>query len=255
MHNIVQAVTRISNSNDALKRHLVIPCSYTNKPMFFLSTRRSSSSSSSSSSSGSGSGSSSDSNDSPVGPSIAAQVAKLKELTKHSRPIYEDYMPTSPAESPAATDSDNSNGDIPSASKHQKRVRQVSSSDNDSGVEKIDNDEAFRRQIVKLSSYLEANAGKKKKVQHDEKDNVGKEASGNEHKKKKQARKGVDVDEEAEEPKAAPVKKQKVIAYSDRPTTKKPPTGLTFKQRKSLQTSLTQLTKLTEKIVGIARDA
>ena len=255
MHNILQAVTRIGNNNDALKPNLVIHCSHANKPMFFLSTRRSSSSSSSSGSSGSSS--SSNSSDSPVGPSIAAQVAKLKELTKHSRPIYEDYMPTSPAESPAATDSDNSNGggDIPSASKHQKRIRQVSSSDNDSGVDRIDNDEAFRRQIVKLSSYLEANAGKKKKVQHDEKDNVGKEASGNEHKKKKQARKGVDVDEEAEEPKAAPVKKQKVIAYSDRPTTKKPPTGLTFKQRKSLQTSLTQLTKLTEKIVGIARDA
>ena len=129
----------------------------------------------------------------------------------------------------------------------------MSSSDNDSGVEKIDNDEAFRRQIVKLSSYLEANAGKKKKVQHDEKDNVGKEASGNEHKKKKQARKGVDVDEETEEPKAASVKKLKAIGYSDKPTKK--PSGLTFKQRKSLQTSLTQLTKLTEKIVGIARDA
>ena len=249
MHDILQTLPH--NNNDALtQRQLCIPCSYTNKPMFFLSTRRSSSSSSSSSGSGSGSSSG---NDSPVGPSIAAQVAKLKELTKNSRPIYEDYMPTSPAESPAATDSDNSNGDIPSSSKNQKRVRQVSSSDNDSGVERIDNDEAFRRHIVKLSSYLEANAGKKKKVQHDEKDNVGKEASGNELKKKKQARKAVGHDQEAEEPKGAAVKKQKVIAYSEKPSKK--PSGLTFKQRKSLQTSLTQLTKLTEKIVGIARDA
>ena len=221
----------------------------------FHSIRRNSSSSSSSSASGSSSGSGDD--DEPIGPTIEAQVAKLKELTKKSRPIYEDYMPTSPAESPAATDSDASIHDDTeqTASKFAKKIRRDSSSDNDSGLDRLDEDDV-RRQLAKISSYLEANAGKsgkKKKVQLSEKGSAGKEAADN--KKKKQTPQGQDEQNE-EKKEGSKVKKQKVIVYSGNATSgKRNSSGLTFKQRKSLQTSLSQLTKITEKIVGIAKDA
>ena len=164
-------------------------------------------------------------------------------------------MPTSPTESPAASDSDSS---------QKKRPRAEASSgddddddDNDSGLDKPASDEVLRRQIAKLNSYLQANASKKKKSQLGQKDHVvgGKETDSNEHKKKAQVRKGRVDKEDSEDSKTPPVKKkQKVIVYSEKPAAKKPG-GLTFKQRKSLHASLTQLTRITEKIVGIARDA
>ena len=221
-------------------------------------------STSGSNSSSSGSGSSSDSDSTTIrGPPIAAQVAKLKRLTKHSTPIYEDYMPASPIESPAASDSDTASLAEGGQSKRgKKRTRTPSSDDDDNddidsgtaaAADRPLTNDSIRQQLAKITAYLNSNAGKSKVNVGDGKEAKKESAEQPSKKAKDEASVGA---EEKESDKKKVVKKQtKVITYSGRSNSKQPTGGLTFKERKALHTSLSQLTKITERVVGLAKNA
>lgn len=220
----------------------------------------STSGSSGSSGTGSGSDSSSDSDSATIrGPPIAAQVAKLKRLTKHSTPIYEDYMPASPIGSPAASDSDTASlAEAPSKRVKTKRAR-TSSSDNDNNDDHVDagdrplTNDSIRQQLARITAYLNSNAGKSKVNVGDGKE--AKKESAEQPSKKVKTEAGGDAEEKEGDKKKVVKKQTKVITYSGRSNSKQPTGGLTFKERKALHTSLSQLTKITERVVGLAKNA
>jgi len=231
--------------------------------MFYLSTIERSDSSSSGSS-GSGSGSSDSGNSSSSSGSgdsckekqekiarLEKEAARLAKLAKHSRPIYEDYMPTSPVRRYPESDSDNESSPPNKRTKHA-----VSESENSAGEEVSYDDNISQTnysELLELRDKLNsaiANAAKKESQGDDKKKGsesvVAKEAKVGGSKNKEDKRSV----QKKEDQKAV-----KTIRYKNTPTNDNSPRGLTFKKRKALQSQLNQLVKVTAKVIDIAKDA
>jgi len=232
--------------------------------MFILSTERVGTTSSSSSSS---------SNHSlpPVQPRFthkdAQEVKKLATLAKQGRPIYEDYMPTSPIRGDPDSDSEGE----PAKKSLRRHVSESEEDDTDDKAhaeeDEVDEEEAdkFRKALLKFKSdYYSANASGKKKVEHQKKKKNDDRSAA---KKKQDNQRRSDDNEEEEEGKNSQKKKVKpkvVVQFKSRGSSgggggggdlgaRK--TGLTYKARKSLQTSITQASKHLERIAAITKDA